>query len=727
MKNIYINEHYDESFLIQEGRNIHSITIPKGAQSYNFNSILLSYCPNVEAFIVEDNDGFEYSEGVLYSKSRDCRNIEYITKAVKSLRIDEDVTEVKNWHGVDDVIVDSENIAFTVVDNMLLSQSGRELYFVFENAEEVIIPEGVTTIHYHAFEYCHNLRKIELPNTYSWVGWHTPPYEPLWVFNDNVEKPEIVIKGDLVSVVNGIVLEYNTPLYYFGDQECCRIPNNVRSTFDFNKVFGAVENFSVGDDHPSFSAVNGMLLNKEGNELLFYPRPRKEFSVPESVSVICSFAAARCNNLEEVVIPENIKKIERNAFADCKKMDSIIINGNTTEVDLKAFSGCVLTKGDYLVGLVEGVFYNGKTVTGIDCGFEGELKVREGTQSIEKLFGPGYPGVAEFGATREIAETLVIPASVNEIGRLFVPLKSIIVDDSNSEFRSVDGILFSKDMRTLIRYPERHNGCNYVVPDSVETIADYAFGNCRNLKKITIHKNIKCIGEKAFCYTKLKTLELPAQPITIGELAVLVNVYYKYGGKDKFADTIIQFRYGELLIPLKLTDNWGVNKNELFLSDFVATADVGRKRSIFFDVKKKEYKTFMAFYLCIVHGDDECRKYLKRSKKKLDEDGLYSDLITYVLNNEKKESKEEIKPLKEKTFSAAGFSDKEELEIAKSVESNGGKYLYNFTKNLDYLIYNPNCDNEPIKEKKAKLLAKKGIDISFITIEQYQKMIKNDV
>ena len=79
--------------------------------------------------------------------------------------------------------------------------------------------------------------------------------------------------------------------------------------------------------------------------------------------------------------------------------------------------------------------------------------------------------------------------------------------------------------------------------------------------------------------------------------------------------------------------------------------------------------------------------------------------------------------LKGKTFSAAGFSEDEETVIAKSVELNGGIYLYNFSSGLNYLIYNPDCDIEPLKMKKAKLLEKKGEDISFITINEFMNML----
>ncbi len=83
----------------------------------------------------------------------------------------------------------------------------------------------------------------------------------------------------------------------------------------------------------------------------------------------------------------------------------------------------------------------------------------------------------------------------------------------------------------------------------------------------------------------------------------------------------------------------------------------------------------------------------------------------------------EMTILKGKTFSVAGFSEEEESEIAKSVELNGGIYLYNFSSGLNYLIYNPDCDSEPLKMKKAKILKKKGEDISFITINEFMNML----
>lgn len=80
--------------------------------------------------------------------------------------------------------------------------------------------------------------------------------------------------------------------------------------------------------------------------------------------------------------------------------------------------------------------------------------------------------------------------------------------------------------------------------------------------------------------------------------------------------------------------------------------------------------------------------------------------------------------LKGKTFSAAGFSESDEEKIAESVKLNGGRYLYNFSAGLNYMIHKPS-DVEPLKLKKARLLEKKGEEISFITLEEFIDMLSN--
>lgn len=78
-------------------------------------------------------------------------------------------------------------------------------------------------------------------------------------------------------------------------------------------------------------------------------------------------------------------------------------------------------------------------------------------------------------------------------------LENIDVDLNNQYFTSVDGILFSKNMDTLIQYPIGKKQSKYVIPSSVKFIGFGAFSRQINLNQIIISDVTETIyGE--FCY-----------------------------------------------------------------------------------------------------------------------------------------------------------------------------------------------------------------------------------
>jgi hypothetical protein len=73
-------------------------------------------------------------------------------------------------------------------------------------------------------------------------------------------------------------------------------------------------------------------------------------------------------------------------------------------------------------------------------------------------------------------------------------LISINVDNRNPVFASVDGVLFDKNIRNLIKYPEGKNQRTYVIPSSVTFIYGNAFAGCYSLTNVTIPSSVKYIG-----------------------------------------------------------------------------------------------------------------------------------------------------------------------------------------------------------------------------------------
>ncbi|SFI45118.1 hypothetical protein SAMN04487775_101461 [Treponema bryantii] len=77
-------------------------------------------------------------------------------------------------------------------------------------------------------------------------------------------------------------------------------------------------------------------------------------------------------------------------------------------------------------------------------------------------------------------------------------LLNINVDENNNDFSSINGVLFSKDKKTLIEYPDGKKG-KYIVPDTVNTIESYVFAELtgENLTAIEIPNSVKYISPNA--------------------------------------------------------------------------------------------------------------------------------------------------------------------------------------------------------------------------------------
>ena len=77
-------------------------------------------------------------------------------------------------------------------------------------------------------------------------------------------------------------------------------------------------------------------------------------------------------------------------------------------------------------------------------------------------------------------------------------LKSIEVDEANEHFASVDGVLFTKDMKKLILYPLKKTEAAYTIPEGVERIASGAFYKNETLTEVNLPSTLKEIGDMAF-------------------------------------------------------------------------------------------------------------------------------------------------------------------------------------------------------------------------------------
>ena len=117
---------------------------------------------------------------------------------------------------------------------------------------------------------------------------------------------------------------------------------------------------------------------------------------------------------------------------------------------------------------------------------------------------------AEYMLDRDLDVRLLelsLPASLKSIGDGSFPvyLKAIHIPDENPFFKSVDGVLFSKDGETLIRFPGYNSFRDYEIPDTVTALAPQAFDNAA-VNKLTIPASIKKIPSDCFKNSVMKEL-----------------------------------------------------------------------------------------------------------------------------------------------------------------------------------------------------------------------------
>ena len=94
---------------------------------------------------------------------------------------------------------------------------------------------------------------------------------------------------------------------------------------------------------------------------------------------------------------------------------------------------------------------------------------------------------------------------------------AIEVPEDHPLFKSVDGVLYSRDGKTLLRYPNERETTHFDVPAGVECIASGAFEKSRYLRTVSLPIGLKKIEDYAFldCY-ELQSLSVPLTVTEIG-------------------------------------------------------------------------------------------------------------------------------------------------------------------------------------------------------------------
>ncbi len=280
-------------------------------------------------------------------------------------------------------------------------------------------------------------------------------------------------------------------------------------------------------------------------------------NIPDGVNILCRNTFRGCSSLREIQLPELLFAMEEAAFA-FSGLKQITIPASVREISDCAFLCCEKLGS---VTLQEGITKIGREAFS-GCGALSAVTLPDRLTAI---------GDGAFAATA--LERVRIPAGVTELGEGAFPysqMMAITVDPANTAYRSIDGVLFTEDLHTLIAYPCQKSQMDhydqeysrvYYVPEGVEVIGENAFRGAyftgivcpeglttledhsltSGLNYIVLPKSLKTIGygvfENGWKGTSIDNL----QDIYFGGTALQWNQVTKGGDNRPLDEAVIHY------------------------------------------------------------------------------------------------------------------------------------------------------------------------------------------
>lgn len=291
-------------------------------------------------------------------------------------------------------------------------------------------------------------------------------------------------------------------------------------------------NIIVSPDNQYFSSRDGILYDKKGTKLLFFPQGRTEVVVPDGVKEIGNDAFSKAYKLKSVTLPDTIREIGKNSFL-CTGIESFTAPQSLKTIGDRAFSRCDSLKyvklSDSLVEIGSSAFWGCEALEQVIFN-EGIKTVEwctfEGCSALEKIVFPKSLHKVETFAFKECdslsdltflnPDTILDPDSFPEkILGGYVKVKSSKSSKKIKYYKAVKIADAGLDqlIETSKKIDDRfdiEDGTlfNYTAPEKASDIID-EYGNiaeyiaCMNKvpswAKVKIPEGVKTIQTNAFC------------------------------------------------------------------------------------------------------------------------------------------------------------------------------------------------------------------------------------
>ena len=537
-------------------------------ESPSTGSNIFSDCTMLESFTVEPgHPTFSAYDGILYNK--DLTEIVAVPKAIKGdITISESVTSIGDFAfyncssltniTLPEMTTSIGQSAFLGCNNLTsitipksVQEIGAHAFGECYALQNIIVPEGVREVNTGTFSYCSGLTSVILPSTIQSIGDYA--------FEGCINLQEISIPSEVLTIgdnafskcvkLNNIIIPSKT--YAIGNRAfsgCASlvkidIPDSVISLG--SKVFegcSSLKEISFGD---------GVTQIEE--DMFYGSQSLQSVEFGIGIKNIGDWAFRECINLEEIVLPDNVVSIGSRAFDGCSALRRVVIGEGITVISDWAFNECsmleTLSLGSNVITIEENAFSYcfelseiefGNKVTTIEesaflcCDFV-EIKIPGNIKEIGKrafnscrelknvIIEEGVQIIGDEAFISCSINEVLIPASVITIGENAFGncmLEKITVSEDNLNYSSFQGDLYNKELTALIRYANEKNSTNFVVPDTVITIHDYALQDSTYLETVILPNDLIYIGSYAFAdSTQLREILIPDSVEIIGNNA----------------------------------------------------------------------------------------------------------------------------------------------------------------------------------------------------------------
>ena len=405
-----------------------------------------------------------------------------------------------------------------IVFNDSLSRIGFSAFIDCHLLEAISIPDSVIEIDDYAFSNCSHLRyarislKIEtigenvfyncnmlknpiLPETYRYkkpfvfkiadkiLTYETEngyvrsvlerPFLPRMRFTiiDVLEIPSeyqglpihvIDLKNSEFWHINKLIISKNIKTVLIGEKSLSR----------------STETVEIDSSNECFSIENGLLLDKHKTVVhSLIESDIKELTVPASVKIIAANAFA-FSNVETIRFISRIDDIRSKAFysSQLRTIEGIdkIENCAVDAFDITPFIRKVSDENLIIGKTLFRMNNSGKII-----------KVPESVQIIRKSVFRDYKSPEEIILPRTI-QTIATGAFCE-----FENVKSISIPDANNRYKTINGILYSKDMSELVYVPSKVRERKLTVPSSVKMIHKNAIYNNDTIEEIVFSEIIQ--------------------------------------------------------------------------------------------------------------------------------------------------------------------------------------------------------------------------------------------